>query len=229
MLFTYFLVVHHNLNSTFSPLDLFQKLHHHDVSIYTTTESATSPFTDIYRSVVEIPHQMVSTESEIWAVPGSPKPQVYQLGPPIGAMMFQALGNVFGGEDVSTTAATVHSDSQCSWSIFDPNRLFQRERESVPNEERTCQKAPRLPRTTFVERVCSMGKGNSMNTLLRIGHPFTTRSNIKDLHGGPRAVLHVTHRAKQHNIHAFIYHRACHFNYVPMGISEAPTLRRRVN
>ena len=221
MLFTYFLVVHHNLNSDFSPLDLFQKLRHHNASIYTTTESATSPFSDIYRSVVEIPQNMASTESEIWAVPGSPKPQVFQLGSPIGAMMYQALGQVFGGEDVSTTIAMAHDASQCGWSIFDPDRLFQHEYESTPDDELTWGIAPSRPRMTFMERVCSREGRTSIKALLRIGHPFTTRCNIHDLHGGPRAVLHVTHRAKQHNIHAFIYHRDCHFNYVPIGMPGA--------
>lgn len=229
MLFTYFLVVHYNFNSTFSPLGLFQKLRHHNASIYTTTESAASPFSDIYRSIIEIPHDVASTESEIWAVPGSPNPQVYQLGAPIGPMMYQALGQVFEGEDVSTDVALLHNASQCSWSIFDSDRLFQREHESTLANEVTCGTAPGLPKITFVERVCSTGERTSMKALLRIGHPFTTRGNIHDLYGDPRAVLHVTHRAKQHNIHAFIYHRACHFNYVPIGMTEATDLGRRIN
>lgn len=169
----YFLVVHHNLNFTFSPRDLFQKLRRYDASIYTTTESAKSPFSDIYRSVVEIPPDVVSTESEIWAVPGSPKPQVYQLGSPVGATMYQALGQVFGG-NVSTTAAMLHNASQCGWSMFDPDRLFRRECQSTPGDELTSVVAPGL------ERVCSREKGTSTKALLRIGHPFTTRCNIHD-------------------------------------------------
>lgn len=228
MLFTYFLVVHHNLNFTFSPLDLFQKLRRYDASIYTTTESAMSPFSDIYRSVVEIPQNVASTESEIWAVPGSPKPQVYQLGSPVGATMYQALGQVFGG-DVSITAAMLHNASQCGWSMFDPDRLFRRECQSTPDDELTSVVASGRARITFVERVCSTEKGTSTKALLRIGHPFTTRCNIHDLYGDPRAVLHVTHRAKQQNMHAFISHRACHFNYVPIGMSEATNFSRRIN
>ena len=217
MLFTYFLVIHHNLNSAFSPFDLFQKLRYHNASIYSTTESASRPFSDIYRSVVEIPQEMVSAQSDIWTVAGSPQPEVYQLGSPIGAMMYQALGQVFEEEELPANVAIVHKASQCRYSKLDPIGIFQRCCEHTPDNELYGQNVLSLPRVTLVERMCAVGGQTSTLALVRIGHPFTARYKIHDLHGTPGAALQITYRAKQHNINVYIHHRACHYNHVAIG------------
>lgn len=226
MLFAYFLVIHHNLNSTFSPFDLFQRLRHHNASIYTTTESATSPFSDIYRSVVEIPQEMASTRSDIWTIPGSPEPQVYQLGLPIGPMMYQALGQAFEVEEAPANVARAHKASQCTYSKFDPDRLFQRRCEHTPDNVWYGQTVLSLPRVTLVERICAIAGRTSTSAVVHIGHPFTTRCKIHDLHEHPKAVLHITYRAKQHNINVYIHHRACYFNHVAIGMAGASDLGR---
>ena len=217
MLFAYFLVIHHNLNSVFSPFDLFQKLHYHNASIYSTTESASSPFPDIYRSVVEIPQEMASAQSDIWTVAGSPQPEVYHLGSPIGAMMYQALGQVFEAEELPANVATDHKAPQCRYSKLDPIGLFQRSCEHTPDNEWYGHNVPSLPRLTLVERVCTVGGQMSTLAMVRVGHPFTARYKIHDLHDTPGAALQITYRAKQHNINVYIHHRACHYNHVAIG------------
>ena len=187
------------------------------------------PFPDIYRSVVEIPQETASAQSDIWTVAGSPKAQVYQLGSPIGAMMYQALAQVFEVEDAPTNVAIAHKASQCSYSKLDPDGLFQRCCEHTPNNESYGQNVQGLPRVTLVERVCAIGEHTSTLAMVRIGHPFRARYKIHNLQGSLGAVLQITYRAKQHNINVYIHHRACHFNHLAIGTAGASGLDSNIH
>jgi hypothetical protein len=208
MLFAYFLVVHQNLNSTFSPINFLNQLHVYNVSVFTTTESVWSPDKDTYRSVIEVPRDVLTQDSSVWTIEGTPKPWVYQLSPSLGHSMYQGLVSTFERHAPRGVMSSGYQPSALYCPAFDSQ--YSLRPIPIPSFDSVHSHTPE----TVVERICSTSE--TRTSVLSVGHPFEARYSIHDLHDKRQAVLQITYRAKQHNLATYILHRSCYFHHVSL-------------